>query len=145
MWRLTVGLTRSEDLPSVATDALLRGHDSPALRELAGQSARDVRDNRDLFVAAIDELGLRVPPERDALWNLARETARAIVAGSVQPYDGARLIWWELWGRLEHDERLSLFAGLASEWEEAPTDRALIDAEITAYASTFVADLEGVA
>lgn len=126
----------------MATDALARGIDSPALRELAGQAPQDARDNRDLFLAVIDELGLETPTEQQALWNLACATVGDIESGSVEPYGGARLIWWEFWNRLDYHSDLAAFCGLASDWEERPLDRVDIDAEIVAYAREFLANAD---
>jgi hypothetical protein len=65
-WRMADGSLASEDLPDVATEALLRGLDSPALRILAGQSRDDVRDSADLFRVALDELGIDLPDPENA-------------------------------------------------------------------------------
>ncbi|MEV5826042.1 hypothetical protein AB0L25_10735 [Spirillospora sp. NPDC052242] len=51
-----------EALPLIGAEALARGVDSPALRQLAGYNARDdVRDIQDLYLAAMAELGLPMP------------------------------------------------------------------------------------
>jgi len=129
-WRLSVGLHRSEDLPSIATDALVRGIDSPSLRELAGQAPRDVRESVDLFVAALDELGIDMPTEQDALWKLAQLTAAQITSGAINAYDGAQWIWWNLSHRQEREGDLRVFIGLASEWDDHPSARGELDAAI---------------
>ena len=139
MWRLAAGMLRSADLPSMAADALVRGLDSPSLRELAGQSPRDALDNRDLFVAVIDELGLVMPSELEALWNLSCATASDIASGAVEPYAGAMLIWRMDWDRLDRRDELSDFIGLASMWQEQPGDRPALEAEIVEYAREFLA------
>jgi hypothetical protein len=48
-WRWIAGDLTSGGLPALATDALMRGIDSPALRELAAQNPGQVRDSQDLF------------------------------------------------------------------------------------------------
>jgi hypothetical protein len=72
--RLAVGTGTlpSEQLPGLATDALSQGLDSPALRELAGTSPRDVRDARDFFLVALGELGITLLDEQQALWELVQ-------------------------------------------------------------------------
>src|SRR4029078_1676242 len=90
--RLAVDEQPPEDLPVVAADALARGFDSPALREAAGISRRDIRDARDRFEDALAELGIAIPGRVDAVWQLVRRVAREIVDGDVSPYDGARAI-----------------------------------------------------
>lgn len=59
-----------EDLPMVAAEALVNGHDSPALVELACLHRTDTRDAPALFRTAIAELGL--VENSDAAWS-ARE------------------------------------------------------------------------
>jgi hypothetical protein len=79
--RLAVGEQPSEELPAIATDALVRGLDSPTLRQAAGVSPRDVHDAEDLFRAAVAELGIDLPHEQEALWRLVRYTAEQIASG----------------------------------------------------------------
>src|SRR4051812_33321745 len=92
-WRMAVGDLPSEDLPEIATDALVRGVDSAALLILAGQSSDDVRESADLFRAALDELCIDLPDPDSALWRLVRIIARSIVAGRISPANGATEIW----------------------------------------------------
>jgi hypothetical protein len=88
-WQVAVGRLASEDLPEIATEALVRGLDSPALRVLAGQARWDVRDSSDLFRVALDELGIELPDTDRAQWHLARRTAGEIVAGRIRAALGA--------------------------------------------------------
>ena len=83
--------------PNVEAQTLLRALgggevDSRPLREFAGPSARDVRESRDLFLAAM--AGLGVEEARDvSCKEPARFWAREMIAGSVSPYEGSRPIW----------------------------------------------------
>jgi hypothetical protein len=120
--RLVIGIQATEDLPAIATDALVRGHDSVTLRELAGTRTTEVRDSRDLFLRAIEELGWTAPADLEARRELARYWAEEMVAGRLEPYPAARLIWWEVWNHV-HDENLAIFVGCASEWEDHPKYR----------------------
>jgi hypothetical protein len=120
----------SEDLPEVATELLTRGVDSPALRVLAGASSRDVREARDLFFVALDELGVAVPDEQTALWLVAKDMLQHIAAGDIGAYEGASRIWSNVYWRIEREGDLRVFVGLASEWQDHPTDREVIEAEI---------------
>jgi hypothetical protein len=92
-WRVAAGSVASEDLPEIATEALVRGLDSPALRVLAGQSRDDVRDSADLFRVALEELGIDLPDPDSAQWLLARRTAGDIEAGRISPARGATELW----------------------------------------------------
>ena len=67
-----MGTLPSEQLPGLATDALSQGLDSPALRELAGTSPRDVRDARDFILVALSELGITLLDEQQVLWELVQ-------------------------------------------------------------------------
>jgi hypothetical protein len=127
--RFVVGDLTSDDLVDVATQALVRGIDSPTLRELAGLYPQDRREAGELFRASMAELAVRLPERDEALWAIVRSTARAMLAGDCSPYVGSRRIW-----RLSHDVveegDLRIFVGLASEWEDHPGARAELDAEM---------------
>src|SRR3954452_16663594 len=90
---MAAGSLASEDLPEIATEALVRGLDSPALRVLAGQSRDDVRDSAELFRVALDELDIDLPDADSAQWYLARRAAGDIVAGRIRPAHGATELW----------------------------------------------------
>lgn len=127
--RLAIGEQPAERLPGIATDSLVRGVDSPSLREAAGMSPNDVRDTTDIFEKALAELGIDIPSEHDALWRLIRYCAEQIVDSDLQPREGAGWIWQQ--SRLfEPEGDLRVFIGLASEWDDNPSSRSKIDAEI---------------
>lgn len=132
-WRFALDAQPVEQLPALATDALVRGVDSPSLRELAGERASDVHECRDLFRAALDELDLAVAAH-DAVWCLTQWTAEQIVSEDLSPYEGAAWIWREAWRELEHVIDLTSFVALADQWEDLPSHRAEIDADIIAEA-----------
>lgn len=123
-WRRRVGVESPEGLVDVAVEALVAGLDSPALAELAGADPRDAHDVHGLFVTALGELGLAWPDERTALWQLVRSTARQIVDGEIDPYDGAAWIRWHAAHDLEPEGDLRVFTGLASTYEDLPADDA---------------------
>lgn len=123
-WRLAVEGLPSEELPTLAVDALVRGVDSPALRLLAGQAPGDVRESRDRFDRALDELGIAIPTEQEALWKLVRSTCAQITSGAVSPFAGDEWIWRSASCRVEGEGDLRIFAGLACEYEDRPDDSA---------------------
>ena len=129
--RLTSGRQPTEELPDLAARALARGVDVPALRELAGLRSADVREARDLFLLAMEQLGADVPvvPE-----ELVRFWAAGIVDGTIAPYEGARLIWWEGWNRFGRPGDLTPFVGLASQWEDDPDRRPRYEQDIVDHA-----------
>jgi hypothetical protein len=141
-WRWVVGIQPAEDLPDIATDALVRDLDTPALRELAGAARSDYWLISDLFVKAMEELTLELPDEQTALWRLAQHKASEIVTGIVSPSSGAHWIWSEICHRIEREGDLRIFIGLADEWDDHPGDRAYLDAQIVAAAEQLVAQAE---
>jgi hypothetical protein len=127
--RFVVGDLNSDDLVDVATRALVRGIDSPALRQLAGLYPQDRREAGELFRVALGELAVRLPERDDALWVIVRSIAAAMIAGECAPNTGSRRIWC-LQGEVVEEGDLRVFVGLASEWEDHPDYRAEIDAEM---------------
>jgi hypothetical protein len=87
---MALGDQPSEDLAGLATDALVRGFDSPALRQAAGSSPNDPREGADLFKTALEELGVSAGNEQEALWSLARHVAGQILTGGRPPYASCR-------------------------------------------------------
>lgn len=134
-WRMVAGVLRSEELPDIATDALVRGWDSPSLRLLAGQDPADVRDSADLFERVLDELGIALLPPDEAVWCLVRMTAQEIVDGEIEPASGANAIWTTGYHRVVDSGDLRVFVGLASTADDYPEDLLAIEAEIVAAAN----------
>jgi hypothetical protein len=126
-----------EAVPALAVRALSEGCDTPTLRLLAGESGPLTRAELDQQVLrCFAELGLATPKPGDATAFLINQWASMIGAGKVTPYVGAKqicLLSNEWWGRREW-QRLSIFVGLASEWEDYPPDRADFEAAIVAEA-----------
>ena len=91
-WEYAAGCVFPEDLPMIAAHALAAGADSPALCELAGlRRLSDPSAIRDLYSAALRELGIDQPsPEqagrRDLYW-----LADDVVSGRKSPREAARL------------------------------------------------------
>ncbi len=136
--RLSIGDQPSEDLPDIAADALARGIDSPSLRLLAGTSRSDVREARDLFVEAMAELGVDLPDKAEGTLAMVRFWAGEMVAGTVTPYQGSRLIWWRGWEQLGRPEDLTVFVGLASQWEDDPDGRGTYEQDMVTAAQTLL-------
>ena len=135
---MAVGSLASEDLPEIATEALVRGLDSPALRVLAGQSRDDVRDSADLFRVAFDELGICLPDADTAQWRLARRTADDIAAGRIRPACGATELW-RAYHKVRDNGDLRIFVGLASMLDDHPEDADQIEAHMVAAARELLA------
>jgi hypothetical protein len=138
LWR-AVSRQIPEELPDLAAHALASGLDSPALRDLAGTSRRDTGLIDDLFTASLKELGIPDPDESSARRHLARLWLSEIADGRRPPFEGARLLWWEVWNELGRPEELAQFVNLADDWEAHPELRDEVDAEIIEHAATLLA------
>ncbi len=137
-WHWVAGDLRAEELPDIATDALARGVDSPTLRVLAGENRDDAQGLRDLFALVLEELNYPLLDQDSAQWQLIRLTARGIVAGSVDPGDGANQIWRRSFHVTEEGD-LRVFVGLASELEDHPSGAVALNEAILVAAADLLA------
>ncbi|MFD8482124.1 hypothetical protein [Kitasatospora sp. NPDC059673] len=82
--RQVAGRLWPEHLPMAAAELLVGGHDSPALRELAGCSGRERRDDLEqLWYQVLDELGVeRLELQEAERWAL-RDIAARLVSGDL--------------------------------------------------------------
>lgn len=131
---LVLGARPSESLPQFACELLLAGVDTPSLGMLAGQSPGDVRTSRDLFISALDELGVTLPNKQAAHWRLVRQAATDIVAGTVNPAEAAETMW-RAHTSVEDSGDLRVFVGLLSELDSYPEGRAAIEVAIVQAAT----------
>lgn len=138
--RLVIDQQPSEQLPDLAAKLLATSEvDSPSLRELAGLASDDVRQARELFLAALQELGVQIPGEHDSYLEQARFWAREMLAGSLSPYEASRHIWWRAWEPAGRPTELTAFVGLASQWEDDPEQRPLYERDMLAEARRILA------
>ena len=81
---------RDWTLAQLAIEIVCAGYDAPKLRQFAA-SVNDfyAKDDDWLLRAALDELGLALPSEEQAATHLARCAAMEIVAGRIEPQEGA--------------------------------------------------------
>jgi hypothetical protein len=137
--RTVVGDLPVEVIPDWAAQAIAEGLDSVSLRELAGMSARDPIEVREVFYSAARELGQEIPTNAQARWTLAIMWAQAIVSGELTPYEGSRLIWVDAATELDYPQELMGFVGLASEWEDQPEFRVQYEEDMREEARKFLA------
>lgn len=121
--KLRLGLLDPAKLPEIAADALGSGHDSPAMRQLAGADGQQSEELRNLFEKSLAELGVPVPTQDEAGLLVARSIAEEVLSGSLSPYEGAKQIWGRIYVRNPHLHALKTFVGLASEYEDDPKNR----------------------
>ncbi|WP_306370792.1 hypothetical protein [Nocardiopsis sp. CC223A] len=111
------------DLPMVAAEALARGLDSPALREVAGLGRADPAEEP--FAEALAELGLSWPGYGEAHVYAARRIRTRTLAGDPDAREAVRAaeaVYGHLcsnasWGEGEYDHLGFLYVSL--EWESA--------------------------
>jgi len=122
-WRL--GFLSDDDLPEVAVSLLSLGNfDSPSLRRLAGEAA-GAPDLAKLFRRSLAELSVEEFSDGPAAADwLIRRMAQKIVDGTLDPYQGARLIW-QIHVKEPSGSPLEAhpFIYAASEYESRPEDR----------------------
>ena len=121
LWQ--IGKFPVERLPDVAIQALEKGFDGPALRELAGLQKLTERDLGNLFELALKEVGRLPMSKREAGLIVAKNIAQEIINGNIEPYEGARRIWWDIWEQNRELDELKVFVGLASGYEDEPDHR----------------------
>jgi len=132
-----LGLLPSDECPNVATEALVRGIDSPSLRLLAGELRPIASEVDPLFERSLVENGIAVPDRQTARAAVARYYAREMLAGSLSPWEGAERIWWDVANDAYSApdwERYSSFVGLASGLRDNPQHRTEYEREIVAAA-----------
>lgn len=115
-WRHAAGMVYPEDLPMAAAEALARGVDSPALRELAGLGKGSATTEiEDLYRNALAELGIASPGQREAVRWWLGELAKELVQGKLTVAGLARkIVPGEEW--MAEDEYR--FATLGYYWQD---------------------------
>jgi hypothetical protein len=108
-----------EEVPRLATDALEQGCEAKSVAALAGLRRPTRAEVLDLLPAFLQELGLSLPSQSEALKVVIDEVARKIVTGTLAPCIGATILWGyaddalggEVW------KQLSEFEAFADECE----------------------------
>lgn len=83
------------------------------------------------------------PPLDDERAGLiaANLVAQDIIEGTIEPFVGARKLWWDVARRVPAmEDRLVVFIGLASEWEDNPHHRDAYDRDIISAARDLIAN-----
>ncbi len=83
----------SQDVPELATRALIAGWDSPSLRVLAGEPANTyLYDLGELLAKTLLELDRPAPSREDAIWRLVQFVCWQMRTARVGPINAARRI-----------------------------------------------------
>ncbi|MQM28164.1 hypothetical protein [Glycomyces albidus] len=91
------GFDSGVDVPMEAAHALVRGLDSPALRDLAGLDREERLEIRDLVTATAAQLGFAIEPLQAVFEQRVREIAAAYLAGEREFTDalsGILALFW---------------------------------------------------
>jgi hypothetical protein len=131
--RWVLGDLYPEDVPAVATDALVRGCEASEVAVLAGLRRPSRVEVEDELSALLRRLGMGRPGPRRALKTVVDACAQRMVDGRVSPVAGARTLWsWAMeFHREDHVfEQLAIFVGLASEWDDDEPRRAAYEADM---------------
>lgn len=141
-WQYVAEVLRPEDLPMLAAHALVDGHDSPALRELAGLPRRsDVTEVRELYVQALSELGVPLPDEETAGRRLLVSLAFGLVQGDLSPKEVGNSLSMTV---AAHTEEETQFLSIAAEYSEwiGPDDLPAWERELQAAAQLLAASTD---
>ncbi|GAA4261878.1 hypothetical protein GCM10022255_096300 [Dactylosporangium darangshiense] len=119
----------AEELPRVATEALVRGISSPSLQQLAGLPSGDVRDTADLFQQALDELGISRTAPEDAHWTFVLRYASDAVDGRADPVHAADMLCRHAQS-IGFPPRLKVFELLIDTWKGPPNSRRAVEHDL---------------
>ncbi|MGV9315998.1 hypothetical protein ACWDR0_27990 [Streptomyces sp. NPDC003691] len=116
-WQYVAEVLHPEDLPMLAAHALVDGHDSPALRELAGLSRRnDATEIRELYIQALSEHDVPLPDEEMAGRRLLVSLAFGLVQGSLGPEEVGNSLSMTVAADTEQETQFLSIAAEYSEW-----------------------------
>lgn len=118
-----------EQLPDIATDLLVGGADSPALRELAGLRLPTRADAEPVMARVLSELGVPSLEAIEVCHVAAREIAIRTLEGRIQPYDAAASLA-ALCSDCGWPEDLTFFVAALDEWDDLPGAREQITRDI---------------
>ncbi|WP_406376125.1 hypothetical protein OG788_41790 [Streptomyces sp. NBC_00647] len=121
-WQYVAEVLHAEELPMLAAHALVDGHDSPSLRELAGLPRRsDASEVRELYVQALHELDVPLPDDVAAGRCLLVSLAFGLAEGELSPKEVADRMSMTVTALSEEEARFLSVAADYSEWL-GPTD-----------------------
>ena len=139
--RWVLDVLAPEDVPFVATEALVRGCNAESVAVLAGLQRPTTADVLDELPALLEELRVSLPERREALKIHVDAVARDIVLGVVTPRVGAIQIGSASYGdeRGELWDQFATFVGLAVEYDEENRPASELDPETVAGAKALLA------
>ncbi|MFF7200607.1 hypothetical protein [Streptomyces sp. NPDC008141] len=116
-WQYVAEVLHPEDLPMLAAHTLVDGHDSPALRELAGLPRRsDAAEIHELYVQALGELDVPLPDEETAGRQLLVSLAFGLAHGGLSPKEVADRLSMTVAAHTQEETHFLSIAADYSEW-----------------------------
>ena len=94
--RYKLKLATCNELQRAAVKLLDQGRFSDALVELAGVDVLTTEECRVLFEKAVTELGVELPSDDEAIWEVLKEYIKNIAESIVSPREGMRRIVEEI-------------------------------------------------
>lgn len=134
-------LMTPEQLVGMGVQALVEGRDGKALVELAGlTNARGeyYATLQKLASSAFEELGVKIPPIAEAAILLTRRVCSQIVAGQMDPVEGAIWVQNHIYCAADHPKWLIPFIGPAIECEGRPDQHDFYRPQILRAARDFL-------
>src|ERR1700759_4196020 len=111
-----LNLCSGHDLVDFACKEIENKNKSQNLIALAGEIDPILSEVAPLFERALNEFKIIKPTKLEAQLIVSHHYARAIINGSLTPYEGATEIWWKISNNIENPSNLLLsFVGAASE------------------------------
>lgn len=139
------GWLRGEDLPKVAQRLVEDGFDDPTPCELAALRHTTLRDAGPMFLRILRQLGRPTLPVAEAQKIVAHHFAKAIVAGTVEPRDGADRLT-ALFHASDRPKELEVFRGFWASYDDGPNGTGVqeafsagVDARVIAEARALLA------
>lgn len=119
-WQYVAEALPPAELPMLAAHALVDGRDSPALRELAGLPRRsDETEIRELYVQALDELGIPLPDEETAGRRLLVSLAVGLANAELSAKEVVDRLSMTVAARTPEETQFLSIAADYSEWMSA--------------------------
>jgi hypothetical protein len=113
------GIPTKQEIVDWIEVEIIAGVNTDFLDELLITSDADFKSQIGTVLKA---LKVEKPSQKSLTIMAAKFTAEKIISGKLSPYDGAKKIWFEiendLEDQVEESNELSIFAGLASEYED---------------------------
>ncbi len=117
--KFVLGQLTGEEIPGISIKLIENDFYNDEIIECAGMQNSSLADLGPTFLKGVKKLTTRQPTIKEATVILAREILKSILDGEIEPYKGARKIWNKLARQTGADQRLILFIGLASEYEDS--------------------------